>query len=305
MSAAVHRGRLIQTLLFSRKKFTPSQATAWAKKHSFKTTTPDIGKTVIRIRQQDPDYFIDGSWRTMTLTSGVSAVLGVYDPRAHMPNPSLVILSNPHVAKKRGRERPSTVCKMCWYGVAKDGCSQCKRLRSMNQRRHRGNPAPPPPLAWEKFHLRSADHARMSQWPSIQGVPENVTALGMAEGVEMVDQHGVEEEVMLQPTRNDGPMLVTDDQSSTRLWIVAKEPLTDLLPYEGYRSSAVMYFPPATSGKYDRNRGYRHAWGDGSGTPKRDWPRKHFPMLKQVDADGRAFEFVDGNFTVEPAGIVG
>ncbi len=164
---------------------------------------------------------------------------------------------------------------------------------------------PAPPAAWEKFHLRERDRARMTHIPSIAGVPERVTSLGLCEGVEMVDQHGTEEVVELDPTRNDGPWLVTDDETMSRLWIVSKTPISDLLAYEGYRSSAIRYYPPANSGKFDRLRGYRHEWGEGGRLAKKDWPAKAYPMLTQVDTRGRAFEFTDGAFTVRPEGIVG
>lgn len=160
------------------------------------------------------------------------------------------------------------------------------------------------PAAWEKFHLRARDRARMTQIPDIDGLPQMVVGLGQCEGVEMADIHGDTEEVMLDPTRASGPWLVTDE-TMRRLWIVSPQPITDLLAYEGYRCAAVFYYPPANSAKYDPNRGYRHEFGDGGRFAKRDWPSKAYPLLVQVDSTGRAYEFQDGAFRVEDRGIVG
>jgi hypothetical protein len=173
-------------------------------------------------------------------------------------------------------------------------------------RRSRGNPdvVPQAPFAWEKFHQTDRDRARLTRVPDISGLPEIVVALGLAEGVEMVDEHGVAEQVMLDPTRAEGPWLVMDEGGQT-VWIVGREPVTDLLAYDGYRSKAVMYFPPSNSGKYESGRGFRHEWGEGGRLPKKDWPAKAYPMLSMVDSAGRAFVFTDGDYHVEPRGIVG
>lgn len=68
----------IQTLIFDRKRFSVSEAKQWAKKHGFradKVDTPSSGNT-IRLRQRAPGEFQAGTFRTITLTSGVQAVVG-------------------------------------------------------------------------------------------------------------------------------------------------------------------------------------------------------------------------------------
>jgi len=194
-------------------------------------------------------------------------------------NPGLMLFHNPGDAP-RGRH------------VARD------------RRRKRVNPedTPQAPFAWEKFHLTDRDRARMTKVADIPGLPDQVVSLGLAEGIEMVDEHGVVEKVMLDPTRADGPWLVMDE-SGDNLWIVGRYPVTDLLAYDGYRSSAIMYFPPSNSGKHEAGRGYRHEWGEGGGFRKADWPKLAYPMLSMVDP--LAYAMVDGNYHVSARGIVG
>lgn len=70
------RPTAIQTLLFDRSAFQPSQAKAWAKKHGYRSTGLDVTENYTRIRQVDPDRFQRDSFRTIDLTDGVRAVVG-------------------------------------------------------------------------------------------------------------------------------------------------------------------------------------------------------------------------------------
>lgn len=66
----------IQTLIFDKDKFDASSAKGWARSRDFSAGKTDITEESIRIRQKDPGSFKEGSFRTITLTSGVKAVIG-------------------------------------------------------------------------------------------------------------------------------------------------------------------------------------------------------------------------------------
>lgn len=71
----------IQTVICSKKRFkTLAAAKKWIKDHDFKTSHngkgPDETSTSYRFRQRDPGDFQSGSFRTITLDKGVSAVIG-------------------------------------------------------------------------------------------------------------------------------------------------------------------------------------------------------------------------------------
>ena len=65
----------VQSLIFKKSKFTRASARTWAKKHGFKNSKVDITTNSIRLRQIDPGRCKSGSFRTKSLTTGVSAVL--------------------------------------------------------------------------------------------------------------------------------------------------------------------------------------------------------------------------------------
>ena len=67
----------VQTLIFSKPKFTRASAVKWAKDHDFKSSKVDETGTSFRLRQKPPDSFTEGSFRTITLTDGVKAVIGI------------------------------------------------------------------------------------------------------------------------------------------------------------------------------------------------------------------------------------
>ncbi len=67
----------IQTLILSKSRFkTKGQASKWVRSHGFKTSKVDEKKNTFRYRQKEPSAFIEGSFRTITLTDGVKAVIG-------------------------------------------------------------------------------------------------------------------------------------------------------------------------------------------------------------------------------------
>jgi ribosomal protein S18 acetylase RimI-like enzyme len=70
----------VQSLLFDKALFAPSEARRWAKKHNFVATGLDAGSdaaTYLRIRQADPSAFRKVTMRTIELTARIKAVIGV------------------------------------------------------------------------------------------------------------------------------------------------------------------------------------------------------------------------------------
>ncbi len=67
----------VQTLIFSKEVFqSVEEAVAWAKEHDFKFDKVDEKENTFRLRQRDPDDFVEGSYKTIDLTEGVQAVIG-------------------------------------------------------------------------------------------------------------------------------------------------------------------------------------------------------------------------------------
>lgn len=68
----------IQTLIFDKKKFKSSkECTKWASDHKFKSGKVDETGNSFRLRQKDPGSFKDGTLKTITITDGIKAVVGV------------------------------------------------------------------------------------------------------------------------------------------------------------------------------------------------------------------------------------
>lgn len=71
----------IQTVICSKTRFkTLAAAKRWIRDHNFKVShegkKPDETSTSFRFRQRDPGDFQTGSFRTIALDRGVSAVIG-------------------------------------------------------------------------------------------------------------------------------------------------------------------------------------------------------------------------------------
>jgi len=64
----------VQTLIFSKDKFTPKTAKKWAKNHNYKFGDVDITADSIRLRQQEPGEM--KGFRTIDIRPGVQAVIG-------------------------------------------------------------------------------------------------------------------------------------------------------------------------------------------------------------------------------------
>ncbi len=70
------RGTVIQSVLLDKTRFkTPGQAKKWLKEHSFYRTL-DKKPNTFRARQFEPSEFNKRSFRTITLTKGIKAVIG-------------------------------------------------------------------------------------------------------------------------------------------------------------------------------------------------------------------------------------
>lgn len=67
----------VQTLILSKKRFKSAKAASkWVRDNGFKVHKIDETSTSYRFRQREPSKFIKGSFRTITLTTGVKAVVG-------------------------------------------------------------------------------------------------------------------------------------------------------------------------------------------------------------------------------------
>lgn len=76
IAASPSQGTEIQTLIFDKKKFTQKEAEEWLKKHNFKYGKVDEKDESFRFRQKDPESFDQSSFRTITITDGINAVIG-------------------------------------------------------------------------------------------------------------------------------------------------------------------------------------------------------------------------------------
>lgn len=159
--------------------------------------------------------------------------------------------------------------------------------------------------AWSHFHLAGARDAKIVRIPDVHGLPKTVVVLGACEGMEWqwhAADHGGKAIKMTRDLKR-GPWLVTDIKAK-RLWIVASS-ANQLrnLEDDGF-VKAIYYFPPSNSGKHDRQRGYRHEFGEGGRLPRGRW-FEVYPKL--VWRGTRAVEMVPVGtpFRITERGIVG
>jgi hypothetical protein len=66
----------VQSLIFDKQKFTVETAKNWALDHDFRAEKVDETEGTLRLRQMDPNDFLEDSFRTIELTDGVKAVVG-------------------------------------------------------------------------------------------------------------------------------------------------------------------------------------------------------------------------------------
>mgnify|MGYP001558903709 CR=1 FL=1 len=68
-------GTKLQSLVFTKDKFTKLKARAWAKKHDFKFAGVDVTKTQYRLRQESPSKFKKETFRTINVTDGIQGIV--------------------------------------------------------------------------------------------------------------------------------------------------------------------------------------------------------------------------------------
>jgi hypothetical protein len=71
---ASNEGTAVQTLLFSRKTYTPASAKSWAHSHGYRSSKVDVTANNIRLRQAPPGKF--RRLRTVRFSPGIQAVVG-------------------------------------------------------------------------------------------------------------------------------------------------------------------------------------------------------------------------------------
>jgi hypothetical protein len=69
-------GTQVQTLIFDRDQFSRSEAIAWARRNAYRTDKVDTTANSFRIRQSSPGRFTRDSFRTISLSDRVKAVIG-------------------------------------------------------------------------------------------------------------------------------------------------------------------------------------------------------------------------------------
>lgn len=79
LTAAEKQSTEIQTIIFEKSKFSLKEAKDWLKKNGKKIPDVDETEDSYRFRQQDPGKFKEKSFRTISLTDGVKAVIGKPD----------------------------------------------------------------------------------------------------------------------------------------------------------------------------------------------------------------------------------
>lgn len=67
----------IQSILFDKEKFTLEEAKNWLEKHNFRNDKVDETDKYYRFRQREPEEFEPNSFRTIELTDGIKAIIGI------------------------------------------------------------------------------------------------------------------------------------------------------------------------------------------------------------------------------------
>jgi hypothetical protein len=134
-------GTKVQTLVFERSDFSEAQAAAWAKRHGFKVHFLDVKRDTIHIRQEEPEEFVTGSFRTIRLRPGVKAVIGC--PKGSAKEAKEGVKEEDHVhavpagttgpeiplgGKKKRKKNPAGAAPCCTPEIAvvrSEGYEQC------------------------------------------------------------------------------------------------------------------------------------------------------------------------------------
>jgi hypothetical protein len=73
----MQESRVVQTLIFDKASFSAEDAVRWARNHDFRADKVDTAENSVRLRQKDPGRFKEGTLRTIDITDGIKAVVGV------------------------------------------------------------------------------------------------------------------------------------------------------------------------------------------------------------------------------------
>ena len=120
------RGTRGQSLVFDRSQFTASSARSWATSHGFRAPKTDTGPTTIRIRQEPPSRFIKGTYRTISLDSGVQGTTAVPKATTKAPTGRKKSPARKRATKKPVSRRRSTRYKRVAKTVTRNG----KRIKT-------------------------------------------------------------------------------------------------------------------------------------------------------------------------------
>jgi SNF2 family DNA or RNA helicase len=74
--AAVPSRSEVQTVLFDRRAWSKAAAEAWLRHHGYDARKVDTTEHYHRFRQHDPHHYVPGSFRTISFTSSIKAVVG-------------------------------------------------------------------------------------------------------------------------------------------------------------------------------------------------------------------------------------
>jgi hypothetical protein len=66
----------VQTVLFDRRAWSKAAAVAWLRHHGYDAAKVDTTEHYHRFRQHDPHHYVPGSFRTISFSSSVKAVVG-------------------------------------------------------------------------------------------------------------------------------------------------------------------------------------------------------------------------------------
>jgi hypothetical protein len=103
-------GTEIQTLLFPKEKFSAGSAIGWTRRHGFKAQKIDTKPNQFHIRQESPERYEAGSFRTIALgDSGVQAVIGCpKQGEGHVARKKRRGKKSPHRRSKKAGKRRAT-----------------------------------------------------------------------------------------------------------------------------------------------------------------------------------------------------
>lgn len=130
---------VIQTLIFSKSTFkTSEEAKKWASSHKFKSGNVRETGDSWRLQQRPPEEFDSATFRTVSITDGVTAVMGkLKNAKADITEEEFVIMSTVAFIRKVGNQ----YCVFSHDGSKRLGCynskeAAVKRLQQIEMFKH-------------------------------------------------------------------------------------------------------------------------------------------------------------------------